>query len=112
MPASETGINFRNDIVGRTTMFMYLVRKPLYRGGVSIGDINNDGLPDILFFFQGAPINYTEPPAILSLKILLPAAGVDGGNGIKNGVNMGRHQQRWMAGHFVCKSGFKRSKPS
>ena len=49
MPAAQTGIGFINENVDRDTLSIldYLY---FYNGaGVAIGDINNDGLPDIFF---------------------------------------------------------------
>jgi len=47
LPGTATGINFRNDIVETSNMFMYMYENMYTGGGVAIGDINLDGLPDI-----------------------------------------------------------------
>lgn len=45
---STTGVIFRNDIVESDTFNIYLDFYAYNGGGVAIGDINNDGLPDMI----------------------------------------------------------------
>ncbi|GAA0543755.1 VCBS repeat-containing protein [Chitinophaga japonensis] len=49
MPAAETGIDFRNDVTYTEAFNIYTYRNFYNGGGVAIGDINNDSLPDIFF---------------------------------------------------------------
>ncbi len=47
LPASHTGIEFNNKII-ETPEVHYLIWEAVYQGaGVAVGDINNDGLPDV-----------------------------------------------------------------
>src|SRR5258706_14100068 len=46
---SETNIHFSNDISYDAKFNIYTYRNFYNGGGVAIGDINNDGLPDIFF---------------------------------------------------------------
>ena len=74
----ETGIYFRNDIIdsGKSNIFHTLYA--YNGGGVAVGDINNDGLPDILF--TG---NQVSPRLYLNLgklkfKDITKESGIDG----------------------------------
>ena len=46
---SQTNIDFSNDLSYDAKFNMYTYRNFYNGGGVAIGDINNDGLPDIFF---------------------------------------------------------------
>ena len=47
MPVSQTGISFENKIADTDTLNILDYLYYYNGGGVAIGDINNDGLPDI-----------------------------------------------------------------
>src|SRR5438552_10575285 len=49
MPSSFTGIHFSNDIKYSATQNPYTNHGFYNGGGVAVGDINNDGLPDLFF---------------------------------------------------------------
>ncbi|WP_462254893.1 VCBS repeat-containing protein [Ferruginibacter sp.] len=103
----STGINFRNDIVEDATMFMYLYENLYIGGGVSIGDINNDGLPDIYFSSTRGYNKLYLNLGNFKFQDITDNAGVNGGEGIKTGVNMVDVNSDGYLDIFICKSGFK-----
>jgi enediyne biosynthesis protein E4 len=46
---TDTGINFQNNIQNNKDFNIFSYRNFYNGGGVAIGDINNDGLPDVFF---------------------------------------------------------------
>src|SRR5687767_7440151 len=49
LPPSETNIDFHNDLRYTEEFNTYTYRNFYNGAGIGIGDINNDGLPDIFF---------------------------------------------------------------
>ena len=107
LPAESTGINFRNDIIEDASMFMYLYENLYVGGGVSIGDINNDGLPDIYFSSTRGYNKLYLNLGNFKFKDITATAGVNGGEGIKTGVNMVDINGDGYLDILVCKSGYK-----
>lgn len=107
VPSSSSGITFKNDLVEDENMFMYMYENLYIGGGVAIGDINNDGLSDIYFSStRGYNKLYLNQGNFKFLDIT-KSAGVDGGEGIKTGVNMVDVNDDGFLDILVCKSGFK-----
>src|SRR3954468_24001081 len=49
LPAAQTGIKFSNDIVEKESLNVLSYEYFYNGGGVATGDINNDGLTDLMF---------------------------------------------------------------
>jgi hypothetical protein len=107
LPESSTGINFRNDIVETPTMFMYMYENLYVGAGVSIGDINNDGLPDVFFSSTLGSTKLYLNLGNFKFRDITETAGVNGGEGIKTGCSMVDINNDGYLDIFICKSGFK-----
>jgi enediyne biosynthesis protein E4 len=49
LPADETGVYFSNDLIYTNTLNAFTSHNFYNGGGVAIGDVNNDNLPDLFF---------------------------------------------------------------
>lgn len=107
LPGTSTGITFRNDIAETSNMFLYLYENLYVGGGVALGDINNDGLPDIYLSSTLGSNKLYQNLGNFQFKDITEAAGVNGGAGIKTGVSMVDINNDGLLDIFVNKSGFK-----
>lgn len=105
LPARETNIDF-NNIIAETGVQNVLAYEYFYNGGgVAVGDINNDGLPDI--FFTG---NMVADKLYLNLgnckfKDITRQAGLAGRRGWKTGVTMADVNGDGLLDIYICYSG-------
>ena len=107
LPGSNTGITFRNDIAEDPSMFYYLYEYLYLGAGVSVGDINNDGLQDIYFSSTRGYNKLYLNLGNFKFRDITQSAGVNGGEGIKTGVNMVDINGDGFLDILVCKSGYK-----
>lgn len=105
LPSSYTGVNFRNDIAEDQTMYYYLYEYLYNGGGVAAGDINNDGLPDLYFTSTRGSNQLFLNLGNCKFKDISADAGIDGGPGIKTGVNMIDINNDGWLDIYVCRSG-------
>ncbi|OZV70742.1 VCBS repeat-containing protein [Winogradskyella aurantia] len=107
LPPAETNINFRNDVFESET-FNFLLYEYLYNGGgVSVGDINNDGLDDIYFSGNTVKNRLYLNQGNFEFKDISESAGVTSGNGFKTGVTMADVNNDGYLDIYVCKSALK-----
>lgn len=101
----QTGINFSNEIVETEDLFFYKYEYLYNGGGVSLGDINNDGLADIYFSSTLGSNRLYLNLGNMQFRDITASANVDGGAGIKSGVNFVDINNDGFLDIFVSKSG-------
>jgi hypothetical protein len=109
LPADATGIRFRNDLEYDREFNIYRYRNFYNGGGVAIGDVNNDGLPDI--YFNG---NMKTNRLYLNMgnwkfRDIAEIAGVTGSGSWSTGVSMADINGDGWLDIYVCNSGNPRS---
>ncbi len=105
MPASETGINFENNVVYEEEFNVYTYRNFYNGAGVGIGDINNDGLPDIYFCGNQASNRLYLNKGNFVFEDITTSAGVACEKVWSTGVSMADLNGDGYLDIFVCKSG-------
>lgn len=107
LPQTETGISFRNNIVETDKMFLYMY-DDLYAGtGVAVGDINNDGLPDVYFNSTMGSNKLYLNLGNFKFQDITETAGVGDTIGLRTGVSMIDINNDGYLDIFICKSGYK-----
>ena len=105
LSSSSTGVNFSNPLHYTEELNMYTFRN-FYNGGrVGVGDINNDGLPDLFFCSnQGSNKLYLNKGGFV-FEDITTKAGV-GSEGVwSTGVSMADVNGDGWVDIYVCKSG-------
>ena len=99
---SETGINFQNTLT-ETDDFNILDYLYFYNGGgVAIGDINNDGLPDIYFSGNQVKNKLYLNKGNLIFEDITEQAGVEGNSAWNTGAVMGDVNGDGLLDIYVC----------
>jgi enediyne biosynthesis protein E4 len=103
--SGSSGISFANNITEseQQNIFTY---EYMYNGaGVAIGDVNNDGLPDVFFTANQLPDQLYLNKGDLKFEDLTEAAHVAGKQGWKTGVSMADVNGDGRLDIYVCYSG-------
>ncbi len=105
LPASKTGITFKN-ILKETPTSNVLTYEYFYNGGGSaVGDINNDGLDDIYFTANMGANKLYLNQGNFKFNDITKAAGVACNDGWKTGVTMADVNGDGFLDIYVCYSG-------
>ena len=104
-PSSETNIELENNFIFDQDFNVYTYRNFYNGGGVSIGDINNDGLADIYFTSnQSKNILYLNK-GDFKFQDITDISGVGGNRAWSTGVTMVDINADGFLDIYVCNSG-------
>jgi hypothetical protein len=105
LSASQTGITFANDLKHTESFNAYLYKNFYNGGGVAVGDVNNDGLPDIYFCGNQKDNELYLNQGDLQFKNITKSAGVASQNVWSSGASMVDINGDGWLDIYVCKSG-------
>lgn len=105
MPPDSTGINFTNALKFDQSFNIYTYRNFYNGGGVAIGDVNNDGLPDIYFSGNQVSNRLFLNKGNFKFEDITEQAGVGGTRAWSTGVAMADVNGDGLLDIYVCNSG-------
>ena len=110
LSSAETHINFENPIVETKDINIYKYGYLYNGGGVGLGDINNDGLPDVyLSSTQGKDKLYLNK-GNFEFEDISTNSGIDAFNGYKAGVNIIDINNDGWNDIYVCRQGMNNNR--
>ena len=106
LPASKTGINFRNMLQESNELFNIMTYPYFYNGaGVAVGDINNDGLVDVCFTGNMVKNRLYVNKGNFRFEDITDKAGIASKEGWCTGVTMADINEDGHLDIYICRSG-------
>ncbi|WP_143959975.1 VCBS repeat-containing protein [Litoribacter populi] len=101
----QTGIHFINELEDSEDFDVFRYRNYYNGGGVAIGDVNNDGLPDIFLTANRGQNNLYINKGNMQFEDVTEIAGVGGSKPWSTGVTMVDINGDGLMDIYVCNSG-------
>lgn len=105
LEASQSGINFFNEVKNGANMNIFKYRNFYNGGGVAIGDINNDGLSDVYFTSNLGANKLFLNKGNFKFEDISKKAGVEGTKTWSTGVVMVDLNADGLLDIYVCNAG-------
>ncbi|MCB9287963.1 MAG: VCBS repeat-containing protein [Lewinellaceae bacterium] len=106
LPPEETGIDFVNKVENTEDFNIFSYRNFYNGGGVAIGDVNNDGLPDIYFTNNMGKNKLYLNRGGMRFEDITEQAGVGGNKAWSTGVVMVDINNDGWLDIYVCNAGY------
>lgn len=106
IPSDLSGINFKNEVENTEDFNLFSYRNFYNGGGVSMGDINNDGLPDIYLTNNLGKNKLYLNKGGFQFEDITESAGVGGTKAWSTGVAMVDLNKDGYLDIYVCNAGF------
>jgi len=105
LPPEQSGITFQNEIKENQDFNIFTYLNVYNGGGVAVGDINNDGLPDLYFTANQLPNKLYLNEGNLRFRDITASAGVAGKDAWTTGVAMADVNDDGWIDIYVCQAG-------
>ncbi|MEP7373166.1 MAG: VCBS repeat-containing protein [Chitinophagaceae bacterium] len=105
LPGSQSGINFSNDLSYNEEFNPYTFRNFFNGGGVAIGDVNNDGLPDVFLCSSQHSNRLYLNKGDFKFTDITKQAGLATDSVWSTGVTIADVNSDGLPDIYVCKSG-------
>ncbi len=107
LPAANTGIDFENRVTNDSELNIFNYRNFYNGGGVGIGDLNNDGLPDIFLTANMGPNKLYLNRGDWAFEDVSVTAGIEQAQNWSTGVALVDLNQDGWLDIYVCNAGFR-----
>ncbi len=105
LSSGETGINFTNELISSEDFDVFRYRNYYNGGGVAIGDLNGDSLPDVYLTANMQPNRLFLNKGNFEFEDITQSAGVAGSKIWSTGVSMADVNGDGLLDIYVCNSG-------
>ena len=105
LPSSETGVDFINEVADSSDYNILTYRNFYNGGGVAIGDINNDGLPDVFLTANLGESKLYLNKGDFKFQDITSTAGIRNKKGWRTGVTIADVNADGWLDIYICNSG-------
>ena len=106
LTGATTGVNFNNEIKETFELNYYRYGYSYNGAGVGVGDVNNDGLPDLYFAGNVVPDRLFINKGNLQFEDITESCGINGKGGWSTGVTFVDINEDGFQDIYVCRARF------